>query len=322
MQKEKRALALDIGGTKIAAAVVADTGEILGRNRIEVPKDGDAESIFALLLEGASAAIAGAGIVPADLAGIGCGCGGPMRWPLGEVSPINIPAWHGFPLRERLLAAFPGMRVLVHNDAVALAAGEHWHGWGKSSANMLAVTVSTGVGGGLVLAGRLFHGNSGNGGHFGHIIVDPEGPFCGCGARGCVEAIASGPRSVAWAVANGWNVPDGTEPDGKDLAISAEAGDPVAKRSLARAGRAVGTALASCGSLLDLDIAIVSGGFSQSGPDFWDALEAAFRRFARLDFAGSMKIQPGIPDDSSLRGAAAFILAHDRYGWDDASCRE
>jgi glucokinase len=351
----ERALALDIGGTKIAAAVVAANGDILGRTRLRVPRGGDAESIFAVLLEGASAAMAGAGVVPADLAGIGCGCGGPMRWPVGEVSPLNIPAWRGFPLRERLRAAFPGMRVLVHNDAVALAAGEHWRGreaskgasGGASSANMLAVTVSTGVGGGLVLAGRLFHGASGNGGHFGHIIVDPEGPPCACGARGCVEAIASGPRSVEWAVRSGWNTSDGTqppgaepgaksrvnyetnfetnfetdpggEPDGKSLAASAEAGNPVAKRALARAGEAVGIALASCGSLLDLDVAVVGGGFSRSGPDFWDALDAAFSRFARLDFARSIEIRRTTPDDGGLRGAAAFILAPDAYGWDDA----
>jgi glucokinase len=181
---------------------------------------------------------------------------------------------------------------------------------------MLAVTVSTGVGGGLVLAGRLFHGASGNGGHFGHVIVDPEGPPCACGARGCVEAIASGPKSVEWAVRHGWNAPDGTEPDGKALATSAAAGDPVAKRSLARAGNAVGTALASCASLLDVDVAVVGGGFSRSGPDFWDAFHAAFHRFAGLEFASSLEIRRTTPDDGGLRGAAAFILAPDVYGWD------
>ena len=126
------------------------------------------------------------------VAAIGVGCGGPMGYPEGIVSPLNIPAWRGFPLRARLSAAFGGLPCVVDNDAKALALGEQWRGAGRGSNNLLGMVVSTGVGAGLILDGRLLHGEHGNAGHVGHIIVWPGGPACRCGARGCVEAIASG----------------------------------------------------------------------------------------------------------------------------------
>src|ERR1700681_132377 len=115
-----------------------------------------------------------------------------MQYPSGFVSPLNIPVWRqGFPLRARLTEAFD-LPCVVDNDAKALALGERWQGAGRGSNNMLGMVVSTGVGGGIILDGQLLHGHAGNAGHIGHIIVSPGGPLCGCGARGCVEGIASG----------------------------------------------------------------------------------------------------------------------------------
>jgi glucokinase len=337
------ALALDIGGTKLAAGLVDAGGAVLGRACRPTPRTLDPETTFAAAVECLHSALAAAGLGGrydyAGLAGLGVGCGGPMRWPVGEVSPLNIPSWRDFPLRSRLRDELGGMAVLVHNDAVALAAGEHWSGSGRDTRNLLAVTVSTGVGGGLILDGRLYHGRSGNAGHVGHIVVDPDGPECACGGAGCVEAIASGPRTVAWAIAQGWRpgapsgprgadepggVPradaeataDQPAPDGRALAASAAAGDKIAIAALARSGSAVGTALASCAATFDLDLVTVTGGLTQSGPIFWDALRAAFHRHAGLEFARAVRVEPSsAPADVALRGAAAFILAPDRYSW-------
>jgi glucokinase len=309
-------LALDIGGTKFAAAVVDRSGEVRGRTQAPVPPGGDAKELFAVLLGCADAALAGAGVERGDVGGVGCGSGGPMTWPAGAISPLNIPGWRAFPLRDRLLAAFPGRPVLVHNDAVAIAAGEHWRGSARDVANMIAVTVSTGVGGGLVIAGQLVHGASGNAGHIGHLVVDPDGPVCVCGGRGCLEAIASGPNAVRWAVEQGWRPPDGEPANGELLARSAYAGDGVAARAVSRAGDALGTALASCASLLDLEVAVVAGGFSQSGALFWDALRAAFTHHATMEFASRMEVRPSEnPADVALQGAAAFMHAYEIYGW-------
>jgi glucokinase len=310
-------LALDVGGTKMAAAVVDADGRIRGRARVPVESADDPERLFETLIVCAAAALRGAGATPTDLTAIGCGCGGPMRWPSGRVSPLNIPGWRDFPLRDRLAEEFEAGLVLVHNDAIALAAGEHWQGGGAATANMLALTVSTGVGGGLVLNGRLYHGTTGNAGHMGHLVVEPDGPACACGGRGCVEAVASGPNTVRRALAEGWRPAPGTEPDGRALAAAAAGGDQVAARNLGRAGAAVGLALASCVHLLDLEVAVVAGGLSQSGPAFWDALRSAYARHARLEFAaGARVVASRRPADAGLLGAAAFVLLPDRYGWD------
>ncbi|MFD0886649.1 ROK family protein, partial [Streptosporangium algeriense] len=171
-------LAVDIGGTKFAVALVGREGEVLRVRRTATPPGGDAQTLWRTLDSLIDALLA----EPAEIAGVGVGCGGPMSWPEGEVSPINMPGWRAFPLRARLAERFPGVPVRVHNDAVCLAVAEHWRGAGRDSANMLGMVVSTGVGGGLVLGGRLINGGSGNAGHVGHVVVEPGGPVCGCWA--------------------------------------------------------------------------------------------------------------------------------------------
>ena len=159
-----------------------------------------------------------------------------MEWPAGLVSPINIPAWRGFPLRERLTERFGAAPVRVHNDAICLTAGEHWRGAGRGTRNMLGMVVSTGVGGGLILDGDLVQGASGNAGHIGHVPVYPDdGPVCGCGAVGCLEAVARGPALAAWAQSQGWR-PGQPDATAKDLAADGAAGHPVGLAAMRRAG--------------------------------------------------------------------------------------
>jgi glucokinase len=309
-------LAIDVGGTKLAAGVVDGDARILSRARVPSPHGTDAEELYEALIACCAAALRGADTLPGDLGGIGVSCAGPMVWPAGEVSPLNMPAWRGFPLRERLLGEFQANLVRIHNDAVGIAVGEHWKGAGAGTRDLLGLTVSTGVGGGLILDGHLYHGTSGNAGHFGHIIVEPDGPPCACGGRGCVEAIAAGPNTVKRALAEGWQPDEGSQADGIGLAASAAGGDPIAIRNLGRAGRAVGIAIASSTHLLDLEMVAIDGGFSQSGPPFWDALRQAFATHARMKFATACEIVPGtLGSDAPLLGAAAFILDPDRYGW-------
>src|SRR5918995_4764310 len=192
-------LALDVGGTKLGAAVVDDTGRMLGRGRVPSPTDPDPELLYEALLACAAAALRGADVIPGDLDGVGVAAAGPMVWPSGEVSPLNMPAWRGFPLRKRLAEEFAADRVLIHNDAVGVTVGEHWKGAGTGTSNLLGITVSTGVGGGLILDGRLYHGYSGNAGHVGHVVVEPDGPSCACGGGGRPAAVPAGapPRRPA-----------------------------------------------------------------------------------------------------------------------------
>lgn len=278
------ALALDIGGTKLAAAVVTDDGMVLARSvRPTAGADGEAlfESVSELLDGVRAEALAGAG--PVDVLGVGCG--GPMTRGGERVSPLNIHQWRNFPLRSRL-AERSGLPTFVDNDAKALALGEGWWGAARGERDYLAMVVSTGVGAGIVIDGRLLDGSSGNAGHLGHVIVDPLGRECVCGARGCLEAQVSG------------------------TSIAASTGRPAAEapaQTRVWAGRLVGRAVASVANLLDLRVAVVAGSVALGyGDVFFDAARAEADRCARLDFSRGVRIVPtGCGDDGPVLGAAA-----------------
>ncbi|MGI5273514.1 ROK family protein [Nonomuraea sp. CA-218870] len=325
-------LAVDVGGTKLAAARVSPDGAILAARRAATPQDAAAETLWQALCDLIDPLSDG-------VTGVGAGCGGPMAWPSGVVSPLNIPGWRGFPLRARLAERFPGVPVRVHNDAICLAVAEHWRGAGRGVADMLGMVVSTGVGGGLILGGRLVDGGTGNAGHIGHVVVEPDGgPPCGCGGHGCLEAVARGPALTAWALAHGWTPRDpGPGPTGERapagrfavgegyreeravtgrmLAADALAGDEVAVAAMRRAGRALGIALASATHLCDLELVTIGGGLSQAGEPLFGPLEEALREHARMGFARRLRVAPAsLGQEAGLIGAAALVLAGDTYG--------
>ena len=314
MQDSRPALAVDIGGTKLAAGLVEPGGRVLTWAQVPTPTGLDAEQLWRTLSALITGVLDGAGTTPAELAGCGCGCGGPMEWPSGVVSPLNIPGWRSFPLRSRLTERLGGIPVRVHNDAICMVAAEHWRGAGRGRANVLGMVVSTGVGGGLILDGKLVRGASGNAGHIGHVVVDPDtGPRCGCGGSGCVEAIARGPGLVKWAQAAGWR-PDQKDATAKELAADGALGHPVGVAAMRRAGRALGIAVASATSLCDLEVVSIGGGLSQAGPLLFDPLEEALRAHARLGFTRQVRVVPAaLGQSAGLVGAAALIFAADRY---------
>jgi glucokinase len=311
------ALAVDIGGTKMAAGLVDDDGSVLSAERVPTPRSPDADVLWTALADLVTGIRAKAEVEPV---GIGVGCGGPMRWPAGVLSPLNIPSWREFPLRDRLVALSAqlcgGGPVRVHNDAVCVAVAEHWRGAGRGHDDVLGMVVSTGVGGGLVLGGRLIDGGRGNAGHIGHVCVDPRGPQCVCGARGCLEAIASGPATAAWARAEGWANPAGT--DARTMTADARGGHPVALAALRRAAEALGVAIASASHLCDLDVVCVGGGLAQAGDLLFGPLRDAYAAQARMDFVRATRIVPAaLGQDAGLVGAAALLFAGAAY-WSPA----
>jgi glucokinase len=273
------ALAIDIGGTKMAVARVDATGRLADRTAAPTPTRATAEGMWAVL----------AGLVAesrrGDEAVMGVGCGGPMTSGGETVSPLNIPAWRDFPLRGRL-AELTGLGVHVDNDAKALARGEGWVGAARGARDFIAMVVSTGVGGGIVVDGRLVDGATGNAGHIGHVIVEPDGRECACGSRGCLEAQASGPSILAAT---------GMAP--------ADAPDEVRRR----AGTLVGRAVASVVNLLDLRLAVVAGSVALGfGEPFFAAAQAELEARSRIQYARGARIVPaGLGDDGPLVGAAA-----------------
>lgn len=287
-------LAVDVGGTKLAAAKVNDDGSLGRAVRCPTPVTTDAEEVWAALA-GLIGELASEPVVAA-----GIGCGGPMRDEL--VSPLNIPAWRDFPLAARVRELLPGTSVVLRNDAIAMAVGEHALGAGRAARAFLGIVVSTGVGAGLVIGGEPVLGPTGNAGHIGHVVADPEGPVCVCGGRGCLEAIARGPAVVAWARDQGCVATDGVT-----LVAAARSGDPIALAAFTRAGRALGVACASAAALLDLDVIAIGGGLAAAGNLLLDPASAAFERHAGMDFVRRCRLVPAVlGSDAGLVGAGVF----------------
>ena len=165
-----------------------------------------------------------------------------------------------------------------------------------------------------MLDGRLVEGASGNAGHIGHVVVDPEtGPLCGCGGRGCARGHRARPGACEWAQGQGWR-PDQKDATAKELAADGALGHPIGLAAMRRAGRALGIAIASATSLCDLEVVSVGGGLSQAGPLLFDPLEEALRAHARLGFTRQVRVVPAaLGQSAGLVGAAALIFAADRY---------
>ncbi|WP_419850075.1 ROK family protein [Candidatus Poriferisocius sp.] len=275
-------LAVDIGGTKVAVGVVAPDGQVLCQQRgpSQAP---DEEVLFALVVELARAVLEEHG-QPVSVCGVGSG--GPSRDNHRLLSPLNIAVWRDFPLRERLSDALR-LPVAVDNDAKALALAEGWVGGAVGEDNYLAMVVSTGIGGGIVLNGRLLDGADGNAGHIGHIFVAEGGRADAAGAVGLLEGQASG-TAIA-------DLLEGIAP----------ADAPTEMRR--RVGTLVGRGVGSVANLLDLRIAVVGGSVALGyGADFFDAAQAEIDRVCRLVHSQGTRIIPSpLGSDGGLIGAAA-----------------
>ncbi|MFJ6657457.1 ROK family protein [Streptomyces sp. NPDC091377] len=300
--------ALDIGGTKIAGALVDGHGTIQKRAQRPTPAQEDGDTVMAAVTEVVRELTASPLWGRVDALGIGSA--GPVDATAGTVSPVNVPGWRDYPLVRGVQEAAGGLPVELIGDGVAIAAAEHWHGAARGHDNALCMVVSTGVGGGLVLNGRLHPGPTGNAGHIGHISVDLDGDPCPCGSRGCVERIASGPNIARRALEGGWRPgPDG-DTSAAAVADAARAGDPVAVASFERAAQALAAGIAATATLVEIDIAVVGGGVGKAGPVLLDPLRKALAAYATLSFARRLTVVPAqMGTDAGLVGAAAAALA-------------
>jgi len=300
--------ALDIGGTKIAGALVDGHGRILLRAQRATPAQEDGETVMRAVEE-TLGELTGSPLWGRATA-LGIGSAGPVDASTGTVSPVNVPGWRDYPLVRRVQEAAGGLPVELIGDGVAITAAEHWQGAARGHDNALCMVVSTGVGGGLVLNGQLHAGPTGNAGHIGHISVDLDGDRCPCGARGCVERIASGPNIARRALENGWRPgPDG-DTSAAAVAEAARAGDPVAVASFARAAQALAASIAATATLVEIDIAVIGGGVGKAGDVLFEPLRKALGDYATLSFVQRLTIVPAqMGTDAGLVGAAAAALA-------------
>ncbi|MGW7417835.1 ROK family protein [Streptomyces sp. NPDC054863] len=299
--------ALDIGGTKIAGALVDDAGRIRLRTQLPTPAKEDGGTVMGAV-DAVLAELKQSPLWP-QVRAVGIGSAGPVDASAGTVSPVNVPGWRGFPLVARVGAAVGGLPVELVGDGVAMTAAEHWQGAARGHDNALCLVVSTGVGGGLVLNGTLHPGPTGNAGHIGHISVELDGDPCPCGSRGCVERIASGPNIARRAAEQGWRPgPDG-DTTAAAVAAAAGAGDRIALASFERAAQALAAGIAATATLVEVDIAVIGGGVAGAGGVLFDPLRCALKDYAALSFVRELQVVPAqMGTDAGLVGAAAAAL--------------
>lgn len=281
------ALAIDITGSRMAVGLATRKAELIDRDQVVVDHDIDGERLFTSLTDCIDRVRAraserhGARIVVG-----GVSCTGPADKGLRAVSPIDILGWRNFPLCDRLEAHL-GVPVHGELDARALALAEGWLGAAKGHNNFLGLVISSGIGGGIVVDGQLLDGASSHAGLIGHVIVEPNGRRCSCGAKGCLEAEASG------------------------AAIAAITGRPLSEPTyeiMQRTGRLVGLAVASVCNLLDLDLAVVGGSVAENfGATFFLSAQEAIDEHSRLAFSRGARITPvRLGDRGPLVAAAAL----------------
>jgi|SRR5579875_361772 len=307
--------AADIGGTKILTAVVDDDGHVLGERRIATEPERGPEDGLARLIDALAGAAADAGIAVAALRALGITIPGPID-PRTQVLPAapNLPGWKNVPL-GRMLRERSGLPVVVENDANAAALGEYTRGAGRGTRDMTYVTASTGIGGGIIANGQLVSGLNGAAGEIGHMTILVDGPVCGCGRRGCLEALASGTaiaREAARLIAEG-RAPllaqrAGATPTAKHVAETAAAGDEVAQQLLDDAARYLGIGLMNLIHILNPEAIVVGGGLTKI-PGFLDRAATVAREHAIPLMAERLRIVPAaLGDRSGVVGVAWLAL--------------
>jgi glucokinase len=271
-------LGLDVGGTKLAAGVVGSDGSV--RSWLSTPShvEEGPDAVIARHLELGRSAVDKAALTWADVAAVGIGCGGPLDPFRGVVeAPLHLPGWNDVPLVDIVEKALDRPAV-VDNDATAGALGEYWFGAGRERGirHLVYLTISTGVGGGLILDGRVYRGANGNAGELGHLTIERNGRPCACGRRGCLEAYASGTniaRRAREAITSGdWSGPSTlstlstlSEITARDVSAAAAVGDPLATRIWDETTDILGAAVATILDVFNPDLVVLGGGVTRAG---------------------------------------------------------
>lgn len=297
------ALGIDVGATKIALATINEKFEVLQKQEVTT-KATDAKELWQSIEKVAHSFI---DTEKGNLLGIGIGSAGPLDIKAGTLSPVNIQVWRNFPIIELAQKLAPGVSVVLHGDALALAHAEHKLGAGRGLTNMLGMVVSTGIGGGLILNGKVFPGETGNSCFIGHHSINFDGRMCACGRRGCLEAYASGPMMVAIAKENGWN---SDSMSFIDLAESARQGNKSAIDAISQGTHALAVGIVNFIGTLDINHVVIGGGVAQAGEIFWGPLQEHIQNESKaIGFLKNIELKKAeLERDAGVLGAALAIL--------------
>ena len=312
-------LGLDIGGTKLAAGVLTHDGKVHAFRSVPTRREEGPERVIRRLFDLGRRVLDDSGL-DGELAAVGISCGGPLDSAEGVlIAPFHLPGWRDVPIAALTSAEF-GLPAKLHNDATACALAEHRYGAGRGAESVLYLTISTGIGGGAVVGGRLMTGAAGNGGEFGHITVDTGGRPCRCGRRGCLEAHCSGSNIGARADEALGDHPDsvlaqlGRAPTAADVARAARAGDPLARAIWDETIILLGRGLTDLVNVFEPNVVVLGGGLTRSA----DLLLPGLRRILRTDpmppaaKAVRLEVTP-LGDANAVVGAGAIaqdLLTH------------
>jgi glucokinase len=307
------AIAIDLGGTQSRVAAITREPRLLARVATPTNAGSSPDAIIGHLAEIVGAVRAK---VPSHrVLGLGVAAPGPLDPSSGVVYRApNLPGWTDVPLGPAL-RRLTGLQTFVGNDANLAALAEARCGAGRGARDLVYLTVSTGIGSGLVVDGHLIVGARGAGGEAGHMAISLDGPLCGCGNRGCLEAYASGAglvRRARGAMAAGRPsalVERGDALDAEDIGAAAEAGDPLARELLADAGRALGVGVRNLLHLLNPSVVVIGGGASRIGPRLWEPMRQVLDADALEIYRAGLRVVPAeLGDDSGLLGAALLVF--------------
>jgi len=319
---ERFVLGLDLGGTKINAAVLDDAGNLISGARNKTEAELGAESVLERIVQTGAKALEGAGITPNHLYAVGIGSPGPLDWRTGVIIESAHLNFDHFPLGPRLAERF-GRPVFVDNDVNAGTYGEFKKGAARGASHVLGMFVGTGIGGGIVVKGELYHGFSKNAGEVGHMVVLAGGPRCNCGSRGCLESLASRTaivRDLRKAVKDGRKT-SLTKQHGKrleevssgDLKEAYQHEDKLVQKTIKRAAKYIGIGIGSLVNVLGPEVVVLGGGVIEALAD--EMLPLIERSAARVAFKFSMKgvriVRAELGDDAGVIGAA--IIASERF---------
>lgn len=314
-------LGIDLGGTKILAGIVGPDGRILSRAKKKTRADRGPDQILERIIDAAREAAIGAGLRIADLQGAGIGAPGQIDFPTGTIVYAPNLGWHDFPLRARLADAL-GLAVTLDNDANAVALAEHAWGAGEGADDVVAITVGTGIGAGIILGGQLRHGFRGTAGEIGHTVIDQDGPEWPASNRGCLEAMASrtaiaqrlskamekldkkGKTSPIYELTGG----DASKIRSKFLQQAVDEEDALVLEELERASRLLGIAVGNVINFLNPEVVVMGGGVIEAvGDVMMPTIEKVARKTAISSAGEGVKIVPSrLGDDAGLLGAAAL----------------
>lgn len=308
----KPVVGIDLGGTRLRVAISRAPGHVDVVVRRQTNAQEGPDRVLGRIVETVAEALERASLEPRQVGGLAIAAPGPLNPKDGVIYyAVNLPGWHDVPI-ARILTKETGIPSVLHHDAHLAALGENRRGAAKEARDVAYVTISTGVGAGLILDGGLYSGFSGTAGEVGHIIVQPQGPLCKCGNRGCLEAVASGTaiaREAREAVAGGaeTSLTNLEEITAREVSAAARAGDRLSISLLERAGGAIGLGMGTLINLLNPQVLLLGGSVMKAGSLIWQPIKAAIPR-ASLEAArrGLRVVSPALGQDAGLIGAVEY----------------